>query len=116
MENIVIFEKCGRFRIQFFYQHRNKHVLDILADLVLHGGVHTFLPVLVACFPVCHMSEFFSYEFIVLRRNDYGMYPDRHSGIPVVFNGKLRLGVGSEVRHQIRGLFAYPRKYLQCLV
>ena len=44
------------------------------------------------------------------------MNPDRLACVPVVFYGELRLRVRSQVRHQLRGLLAYLRKYLQGLV
>ena len=116
MKDIVILEKCRRLRVQFFYQHRYQYVLHIFPDLCLHGGVHPVLSVLVAGLPVCHVSEFFRYELVMLGGYYDGVHSYRFARISVVFYSELGLGVWAQVWHQFRHFLTYPRKYLQGLM
>ena len=56
MQDVVILEQGRDLRMQFFHQHRDEDILDVLPDFLLHGRIHAVLTVLVAGFFVGHVA------------------------------------------------------------
>ena len=96
MQNVIVADQLGELvagPLQTGLDAGNENRAHVVADALLH------LPL---GFGFAHAVSG-RYEFIVLRRNDDGMYTQGTPGSLVVLDRDLRLGIGTQVGHHFAG-------------